>query len=98
MNDRPGYDDAEAKQIIARAAEIDREQGQRLDARALREIGTEAGISPSAIERAIEEHESAAPAKEPWLKRHRGTIVTAVIFAAVLVTFAVLRVAGAPSP
>jgi hypothetical protein len=91
MNDRPGYDDAEAKQIIARAAEIEREQGLRLDARALREIGTEAGISPSAIERAIEEHESAVPVTEPWLKRRRGTIITCMIVAIVVLVYAFLR-------
>ena len=91
MNDRPGYGDAEAKRIIERATEIEREQGQRLDARALREIGTEAGISPSAIERSIEEHESAAPVKEPWLKRRRGTIITWVIVATVVLVYAFLR-------
>jgi hypothetical protein len=98
MNDRPSYGDAEAKQIIERATEIEREQGQRLDARALREIGTEAGISPSAVERAIEEHESAAPPKEPWLKRHRAAIITAVIIAAVVVVYSLLRQAGPLSP
>ena len=91
MNNRPGYGDAEAKRIIERAAEIDREQGERLDARALLEIGTEAGISPSAVERAIEEHESASLAKDPWLKRHRGSIITTVIIAVVFVVFAILR-------
>lgn len=97
MNPRQGGD-AEAKQIIERATEIEREQGQRLDARALREIGTEAGIAPSALERAIEEHESAAPAKEPWLKRHRATIFTAVIIAAVVAVYTLLRQAGPLSP
>jgi len=91
MNDRPGYGDAEAKQIIARAAEIEREQGLRLDAQALREIGTEAGISPSAIERAIEEHESAVPMAEGWLKRRRGTIITWLIVATVVLVYAFLR-------
>jgi hypothetical protein len=97
MNDRPGYGDAEVKQIMERATEIDREQGQRLDARALREIGREVGISPSAVDRAIEEHESAAPAKESWLKRHRAAIITAVVIAA-LVVYALLRRAVPPSP
>lgn len=32
MNDRPGYGDAEARRIIERATEIEREQGQRLAA------------------------------------------------------------------
>jgi hypothetical protein len=98
MNERPGYGDAEAKKIIERATEIEREQGQRLDARALREIGAEAGIAPSAVERAIEEHESAAPGNEPWLKRHRVTIITAVIIAAVVVVYTLLRQAGPLSP
>lgn len=94
MNDRPGYGDSEAKQIIERATEIEREQGQRLDARALREIGTEAGISPSAVERAIEEHESASLAKEPWVKRHRATIITAVMISAMIVFYVFRRSAA----
>jgi hypothetical protein len=97
MNDRRDYGDAEAKRIIERATEIDLEQGQRLDARALREIGTEAGISPSAVERAIEEHESAGPATEPWLKRHRAAIITATVIL-VVVVYVFLRRAVPPSP
>ena len=57
-------------------------------ARALREIGAEAGIAPSAVERA----------KEPWLKRHRATIITAVIIAAVVMVYTLLRQAGPLSP
>ncbi len=63
MNERPGYGDAEAKRIIERAAQIDAEQGRRLDAPALREIAAEAGISPSAVDRALQEHEATAPAR-----------------------------------
>ena len=55
MNERPGYGDAEAKRIIARAAELDAEQGRQLDATALREIASEAGISPLAVDRALQE-------------------------------------------
>ena len=58
MNERPGFGDAEAKRIIKRAAEIDAEQGRGLDAPALREIAAEAGISPLAVDRALQEHEA----------------------------------------
>jgi hypothetical protein len=96
MNKRPGYDDAEAKRIIQRAAEIDVEQGRQLDAPALREIAAEAGISPLAVDRALEEHELTAHTRVPWLKRHRTMLIIAAIFA-VLLLFALARTVP-PSP
>jgi hypothetical protein len=90
MNERPGYGDAEAKRIIQRAAEIDAEQGRQLDAPALREIAAEAGISPLAVDRALQEHESRAPARGPWLKRHPALLTIAAVVAA-LFLFALLR-------
>jgi AraC-like DNA-binding protein len=91
MNERPGYGDAEAKRIIARAAEIDAEQGRRLDAPALREIAAEAGISPLAVDRALEEHESSAMTQVSWLKRHRALVTIAAITAALLLLAFVSR-------
>jgi hypothetical protein len=90
MNERPGFGDAEAKRIIKRAAEIDAEQGRRLDAPALREIAAEAGISPLAVDRALQEHEAKAVARAPWLKRHPAVATIAAIVAA-LVLIALLR-------
>lgn len=58
MNERPSYGDAEAKRIIERAAVIDAEKGRLMDARALREIAAAGGISPLAVDRALEEQES----------------------------------------
>ena len=46
MKPPSGFGDAEAKRIIARAAELDAQDQQRLDVNALREIAAEAGISP----------------------------------------------------
>lgn len=91
MSDRPDYGDAEVRQIMARAAEIERDQGHRLDARALREIGSEAGISPAAIERAIAEHESPVPVKQSWLKRRQGALLGAVITVVLLLLYTLLR-------
>ncbi|HEX6972109.1 MAG TPA: hypothetical protein VF234_07805 [Limnochordia bacterium] len=93
MNERPGYGDAEAKRIIQRAAEIDAEEGRQLDAPALREIATEAGISPSAVDRALREHGSALATRVPWRERHPGLVAVAVIVAA-LALLALLRVAA----
>ena len=90
MNERPGFEDAEAKRIIKRAAEIDAEQGGRLDAPALREIAAEAGISPLAVDRALQEHEAKTVARAPWRKRH-PILVTLVTIGAVLALFALLR-------
>jgi AcrR family transcriptional regulator len=100
MTDRPGFGDAEAKRIIARAAEIDAEQGRRLDAPALREIAAEAGISPSAVDRALAELESTPPAPVPWFKRP-GVSATVFIATAVIVAMLLLFVFGrliAPAP
>lgn len=90
MKEQPGYADAEAKRIIQRAAEIDAEHGRQLNAPALRAIATEAGISPLAVDRAIQEHESAALIRAPWYKRHRvlGTMALIVL---VMVLYAFLR-------
>jgi hypothetical protein len=90
MTERPGYGDAEAKRIIERAAEIDAEQGGQLDAPALREIAAEAGISPLAVDRALQEHEAKALAREPWPKLHRILVTIGAIVAA-LVLLALLR-------
>jgi hypothetical protein len=46
----------EAKKLLDRASELDVERAQSLDAAALREIAIEAGISPAAIDAAVEEH------------------------------------------
>jgi DNA-binding transcriptional regulator YhcF (GntR family) len=90
MNERPGYGDAEAKRILERAAQIDAEQGRQLDAPALREIAAEAGISPLAVERALQEHESTVLTREPWLRRHRAMVIIAAMVAALLL-YALLR-------
>jgi hypothetical protein len=99
MSERRGYGDAEAKRIIKRAAEIDAEQGRGLDALALREIAAEAGISSTAVDRALEEHESAAVASPvPWLQRHRTVVTTVAIVAGLLVLFAITRITVTPLP
>lgn len=90
MTERQGYGDADAKRIIQRAAEIDAEQGRQLDGPALREIAAEAGISPLAVDRALQEHESTALTRVSWLKRHRTAIIIAAI-AALMFAWFVLR-------
>ena len=71
-----GFGDAEAKRILERAAELDA-QDKRLDATALREIAAEAGISPTSVDRALEELAAPpAPARrKPWLLRHPGLVI-----------------------
>ena len=95
MSERQGYGDADAKRIIERAAQIDVEQGRQLDAPALREIAAEAGISSSAVDRALQEHESTSLTKEgSWLKRHRNLVIVAAIVGTFLL-YALARRAGA---
>ena len=90
MTDRSGYGDAEAQKIIERAARIDAERGARLNVPAIREIAAEAGISASAVDRAIEEHESAVPERLPWYRRH-AVLITLVVIAAAFLLYALLR-------
>ena len=53
----PGFDESEAKRIMARAAALDAQRGERLDAATLRAIAAEAGISPAAVDEAIRERQ-----------------------------------------
>ena len=91
MTERQGYGDADAKRIIQRAAEIDAEQGRQLDGPALREIAAEAGISPLAVDRALQEHESTALTRVSWVKRHRTAIAIALTLAALMLFYFVSR-------
>lgn len=84
MSKHDEFGDSEAKRIIARAAEIDAERGQRLDANALREIASEAGISPAAVDQAIRERLVQPPMQRSWVARHPGILITIAIIAAVL--------------
>jgi len=89
MSTDPRFGDAEARHIIGRAAEIDAQRSQSLDAKALREIAAEAGISPTAVDQAIREH--LAPAtpsapRRPWAQVRRGALISiGLIFALLLV-------------
>jgi hypothetical protein len=84
MHDRQDYGDDEAKRIMERAAEIDAENGQRLNLTALRQIAAEAGISPLAIDQAIQEHQAAPSPPVPWLKRHHTWLLIAASVAGLL--------------
>lgn len=97
MEEQPGYKDAEAKRIIQRAAEIDAERGRELDAAALREIASEAGISPLALEQAIREHGAPAPPSGSWLRRHRALLSVSAIIGGLLL-FAFMRTVVAVAP
>jgi DNA-binding transcriptional regulator YhcF (GntR family) len=90
MPERAGYGDAEARRIIQRAAEIDAERGRPLDAPALREIAAEAGISPLAVDQALQELDSAPVAGVSWRKRH-PVLVTVATLATLLLIYAVVR-------
>lgn len=90
MKERTGYDDDEAERIVARAAEIDATHRRQLDAAAIREMALDAGISPTAVERALREHELAPANRASRLKRYRA-ILLIVAIAAGLVLLAITR-------
>jgi hypothetical protein len=83
MTNHPDFGDSDARHILARAAEIDAQQGQKLDAVALREIAAEAGISPAAVDQAIHERLQPVAPKRAWAVRHRGLLITIGIATAV---------------
>jgi hypothetical protein len=91
---RGGFGDAEARRIIARAAEIDAQRGQQLDANALREIAAEAGISPAAVDAAIEERFDAASTKPSWIRRHRWLLISAATIGLLLALLMMARTTG----
>jgi 8-oxo-dGTP pyrophosphatase MutT (NUDIX family) len=83
----------EAKKLLDRASELDVERAQSLDAAALREIAIEAGISPAAIDAAVEEHlQGRQDAIQPRKRFARFTVVgrIAMILAAGYVVIALL--------
>ena len=98
MNKPSGYGDAEAKRILERAVEIDAQRP--MDDNALREIAMEAGISPAALEKALEEH--AAP---PVAVQSRPTIVqlwwqrrVLILGVVLLVAFVLMRSVARVAP
>ncbi len=97
MRERSGYRDSDAKRILERAAAIDAERGRELDVPTLREIAAEAGISASAVDRALQEHETAAPI-QPWLTRHRLLLTIVAIIAALLFFFALYALGRSVPP
>ncbi len=57
--DKQRLTDAETKKLLERASELDAQHAQTLDIATFREIATEAGISPAAVDAALQE--SATP-------------------------------------
>jgi hypothetical protein len=86
MKEPAGYGDAEARRIIARAAEIDAQE-KPLDASALRDIAAQAGISPASVDRALEEHQQTPQTLTGRIRRKRALIVLALIIAGMLWMF-----------
>lgn len=89
MNEQRGFRDSEAQRIIQRAAEIDAQRGQSIEE--LRQIAAEAGISPAAVDQAIQERlvETAVPPPF-WMRRRRGLLISIAIVGALLF-FAFMR-------
>jgi hypothetical protein len=85
MSTDPGFGDAEARRIIQRAAEIDAQRSQSLDAKALHEIAEEAGISPAAVDQAIRERLEPAVTRRPWAVRYRGLLISIGLLFALMV-------------
>ena len=81
MSQQSGFGDDDAKRILERAAEIDALGQKTLDARALREIAAEAGISAAAVDRALAEHHQPRPTLVARLRHRRGLLVGGAILA-----------------
>ena len=84
MNKDTGFADAEAKRILERAAAIDAEDQRRLDANALREIATQAGISLAAVDKALAEHVGDRRSVGARILRP-GWLITVIVVGALIV-------------
>lgn len=65
MADDKRISDDAARQLLARAAEIDRHQSQLSSIDAVRAAAEEAGISPAAFDSAVREFHETAPTVSP---------------------------------
>ena len=83
------FDEAEAKRILGRAAEIDAHNS--MDANALRQIALEAGISPAAVDKAVEEHLQAPAPQGPSARFKRLSIF--LLVAVILGVYLFMRMA-----
>ena len=90
MREHKEYGDDEAERIIERAAEIDAQNRRMVDAASIRSIAAKAGISPDAVDRALEEHDTPAGTGTPPLKRFRIGLMLVAIAAGLLI-FALMR-------
>ena len=105
------YSEAEVQQIIARAAQLDTSAPDRLRVDQLRAIATELGISPAALDRALQEHASTmavqrsdgptppAPRRSRWHRQRRGvTLLVAGVLLALSSWFAMRTLAPREQP
>jgi parvulin-like peptidyl-prolyl isomerase len=88
MSEQRDFRDSEAQRIIQRAAEIDAQRGQSIEE--LRQIAAEAGISPAAVDQAIQERLGETEVKPFWVRRGRGILISIAIVAGLLF-FAFMR-------
>lgn len=84
MKPPSGFGDAEAKRVIQRAAELDAQDRDKLDVNAIREIASEAGISPTSIDRALAELSTPLPPRTSWLRRRAGLLIATAVILTIL--------------
>jgi hypothetical protein len=94
MTNERGIPDAKAREILGRAAEIDRTASEVVSIETLRAAAHEAGIAPSSFEAALEEHSqqavagprsAARPRRRLWLGALAG--VGAAVLLLLVLTF-----------
>ena len=78
--------------ILRRAAELDVAHGQRVDLATVKQLASEVGISPAAVDEAFREHvESGVRSSRQQLRRRR--VMWAVVSVAAVLTVAILAMA-----
>ena len=85
--------DVEAKKLLARASELDAEHAHSLDIATVREIAAEAGISPAAMDAALQEsvdRQQPAIARSSSVRRLLVVSRVALVLGAVYVLFVVV--------
>lgn len=98
MTNQP-VSDEKARQILGRAAEIDRKAGESISIETLRAAAHEAGISPSSFDAALAEQDAAAVASPATTVSRRQVLGAAVgVLGGVLLLFGALRMVAIKAP
>lgn len=99
MSEHPGLSDEKARQILGRAAELDRKAAESVSVETLRSAAQEAGISPASFEAALREEENRdIPASSQTISRRKVLGAAAGVLVGVGLLFSFMRTVVVEAP